>query len=194
VASSKKSVEDVLDTLDDIANSEDDVTVGDVTQALGGRGFGPLITLPALLILTPIGGIPTVPSLMALVIALFAVQMVMQKDTPWLPEFLKNRGISDEKVKRSTQKLRRTARWMDRTFGDRLTALTEQPASMLVAGVVLLLCALVPPSEIVPFAALLPMGAIALLGLALTVHDGALVLGGLMAAAAGLLGIWTWVF
>lgn len=194
MASGKESVESVLDTLDEIADNEDDVTVGDVTDALGGRGFGPLITLPALLILTPLGGIPMVPTLMAVIIALFAVQLVMRKDALWLPDMLRSRGVANQKVKQATDKLRGTAKWLDRTFGDRLVALTRPPAPMLVALVILLLCALVPPSEIVPFAALLPMGAIALLGLALTLRDGALVLVGLIGAALGLAGIITWVF
>ena len=49
-----------------------------------------------------------------------------------------------------------------------------------MAGAILLLCCTVPPLEFLPFASSIPMLAIAVLGLALTVRDGALVLGALV--------------
>ncbi|MFD2739701.1 exopolysaccharide biosynthesis protein [Sulfitobacter aestuarii] len=194
MADSKNSVRDVLDTLDRIAEEKRKVSIGDVTEALGGRGFGPLITLPALLVMTPLGGIPLVPSLMALLIALFALQVVAQRSRLWLPDWLERRSVDDGKIEKSVNKLRGAARWIDRHFGNRLEVLTRQPAPPVAACIVLLLCVFVPFAEMIPFAAILPMGAVALIGLALTLRDGVLMLLGMIAASVGVAVIWIWAF
>jgi hypothetical protein len=184
------SANDVLDTLEDLAGEESEVTVGDVTEKFGGRGFGPLIFLPALMILTPLGGIPTFPTLMAVIIALFAAQLLFHRQSLWLPSFLENRSVEDERVRKSTQKVRPVARWIDKLSGERLTTLTQQPVTSIAAAAIILLCITVPFSEVVPFAAVLPMAAIAVLGLALTVKDGIWMLVGLIGAGAALFGLW----
>ena len=66
-------------------------------------------------------------------------------------------------------------------------------AHTVAAAVVVGLCLLVPPSELIPFAAIVPMAAIALLGLALTVRDGVVMLLGFLCAAAALYALWGWV-
>jgi hypothetical protein len=187
------SVKDVVDTLEDLAESEDEVTVGDVTHTFGGRGFGPLMLLPALLVITPLGGIPIFPSLMALLIALVAIQLILQRDRIWLPKALENRAVTDEKVQNSADRLRPVARVIDRVTGERLTLLVREPAPSLAAAVIVLLCLTVPFSEVVPFAAILPMAAIAILALALTVKDGIWMLVGLICSAGALFGLYLWL-
>ena len=131
---------------------------------------------------------------MAVIIALFAIQIVLQRNHLWLPEPIKKRSVSSERIKKSVNKLRPAARWIDDHFGNRLESLVEQPAPAIVACIVLLLSALVPPSEVIPFAAMLPMGAIALLGFALTLEDGLLTLLGLAVAVIGFVTVWMWLF
>lgn len=186
------SVGDVLDTLQSLAESEDAVTVGDVTRALGKRGFGPLILAPALIVITPIGGIPAIPTLMAIIIALFSVQIVLQRDHLWLPSMLKERAVEHDKVSKSVSKLRGLANWLDDHMGNRLTALTRTPMPTIAASIILGLCLLVPPAEVIPFAAALPMGAIAITALALTLKDGVVMLFGLIGSAAALWLTWSW--
>lgn len=187
------SVSDILDTLGDIAGRDDNVTISDVTEALGGRGFGPLIVLPALIVISPLGGIPLVPTLMALVIALFAVQVLIQRNHLWLPGFIKARSLDDDRVHKAVKKMRPVADWLDRHMGNRLTALTAPPMEIIVAALIVVLCALVPLSEVIPFAALLPMSAIGALGLALTLKDGVVMALGLLASALAVWGVYTWV-
>lgn len=194
MADKKKDLSDILNTLQDLSEDNGDVSVGDVVESLGTRSIGPLITLPALLVLTPLGGIPSVPTLMAVIVALFAVQIVMQRNHLWLPDALERRSVSSDRVRKSVEKIRPAARWIDRHFGNRLKSLVEQPAPAIAACIVLLLSALVPPSEVIPFAAMVPMGAIALLGFALTLEDGLLMLLGLGTAAVGIILVWTWIF
>ncbi|APE44844.1 hypothetical protein BOO69_16630 [Sulfitobacter alexandrii] len=189
----KTSVSDILDTLDDLADRDDDVTIGDVTEALGGRGFGPLIVLPALIVISPLGGIPLLPTLMAVVIAVFAVQVIFQRKHLWLPDMLRSRAVDDGRVKKAVERVRPVARWMDAHMGNRLTILTGPPMETIVAIIIVALCAFVPPAELIPFAALLPMSAVGTLGLALTLKDGIIMALGLVASVLALWGIYIWV-
>lgn len=61
-------------------------------------------------------------------------------------------------------------------------------AQMGAALAVIALCIMVPPLELLPFAAVIPMLAIAIIGLAVMVRDGVLMLVGLGAAVAALIG------
>ncbi|WP_339927585.1 exopolysaccharide biosynthesis protein, partial [uncultured Cobetia sp.] len=45
---------------------EGDISLGDILEHFNSRGFGPLLVLPALLVLLPTGAIPGVPTTCAL--------------------------------------------------------------------------------------------------------------------------------
>lgn len=170
------SVTQVLGELDELAAHNDEVCIGDVLDDFGKRSFGPFIMLPALMEITPVGGIPGVPSFLALVIALTAFQLFMGRDHVWMPDFIQRRSVSGKKLHRAVGKLRGIADFLDRHSEGRLEGLTTGIAIKIVALLVMLLCCAVPPLEFLPFASSIPMLAIAVLGLALTVRDGALLL------------------
>ncbi len=73
---------------------------------------------------------------------------------------------------------------MDKLFHGRLEWLTRDPLPRVAAIVILVMCALVVPLEIVPLAVAIPMGVTAGFGLALLVGDGLLMLFAFAAAAA----------
>ncbi|MEM7711547.1 MAG: exopolysaccharide biosynthesis protein, partial [Pseudomonadota bacterium] len=161
-------------------------SVGDVAERLGKRSVGAMIALPALLEITPIGGIPGVPTLLATIVAIFAVQIAFGRDHLWLPDVLDRRNVSCARVKASADKLRPMARWADNHFGQHIRAMMYPPAQRLVALAVLTLCLTVPPLELVPFASTIPMATIALFGLGLLFQDGRLLLLGWLAFAAAI--------
>ncbi|QFT79295.1 Exopolysaccharide synthesis, ExoD [Roseovarius sp. THAF27] len=176
----------LLNEIDDLADGGDTVSVKDVVDAIGGRGFGPIIFVTALLGASPLGGIPGVPTLFAIILILIAVQILFGRRSFWMPDRIGNRAVTDDRVARSVDKARPAAEWMDRHFGHRLEALTGRPAQLAAALVVVGLCAMIPPLEVVPFAALIPFAAIALLGLAITVRDGVLMVVAFAASAGAL--------
>lgn len=185
-----RALDGVLDELASAANENDGVCVGTLVESFGHRGYGALLLVPALLEISPIGGIPGVPTMLALVVALFAVQMLLGRERMWLPRFLAGRELPSAKLGSAVDKTRPLAAWLDRWFHGRLDALTGRQATRVVAAFCVLLATTVPPLEIVPFASTAPMAAIALFGIALLVHDGLVMLVGFALAflAFGIVG------
>ena len=187
------SMGDVLGELDALAANHDEVRVADVLDDFGARSFGPFIMIPAVLEITPVGGIPGVPTVLALFIALIAVQLLIGRDHVWMPQFVQRRAVGSKKLHKAVGKLKGMANFLDRHSKGRLEGLTKGTAIKLVAAVIIALCCTVPPLEFLPFASTIPMLAIAVLGLALTVRDGALLLGSLLfAGLATALGLATY--
>lgn len=185
---SDHSVNALLDTLKDRARRETRVSVGDVVSDIGDRGLGPLLFVPALLVISPLGAIPTVPSLFAVAILLIAAQSLFGQSRIWLPEVVRDRSVEDDSIHQATDRLRPWADRLDAMFRPRLEMLSAPPVQKLAAVLAAVLCLMVPPLELVPFAALIPMLAIVLLGLAITLNDGILMAIALVAAAAALIG------
>jgi len=183
-------INDILDDLENLADDESDVSVRDVQNKIGHRGAGVFLLVPGLLGMSPLGGIPTVPTLMALVTAVAAIQIAIGKSNLWLPSVLADRAVDDDRLKRAVSKGRGPARWLDRHFGKRLESLTGEVMVRVAAAICIALAATCPPLEVVPFAALIPLAGIALFGLAITLRDGAAMLVALIYAAGALTAAW----
>lgn len=179
-----QGVQEVLGELDEIAADNPRVCVGDVLDDFGPRSFGVFLLIPPLIELTPVGGVPGVPSFLALIVAIAAGQLLFGKDHVWLPAFVQERSVSGRRLHRALMKLRGVARWLDAHSHDRLIALTEGIWVRLAALVALALCIMVPPLELIPFASTLGLIPSAVIGLALIARDGALMAAALALAAA----------
>lgn len=169
-----QSVEAVLGEIDELAAARPRVCIADVLDDFGPRSFGVFMLVPPLIELSPIGAIPGVPSFLALVVALTAAQLLFGKDCVWMPQFIQARSVSSRRLHRAVMKLRGVAQWLDTRSYNRLESLTSGLWVKIAAAVVIVLCCMVPPLELLPFASSAPMLAIAAFGLALTVRDGAL--------------------
>lgn len=187
-------VADVIEGLHRLSREQGCISVGDIIDTLGTRSYGPMLIVPALIEITPLGGLPGVPSFLAFVIAVFAVQMLLGRRHVWVPGFVERRRFGAARLHAASHKLMPLAKRLDRWFHGRLRVLTQGVFVRVAALLVLALCATVPPLELLPFASSGPMIGIALIGLALLVHDGALMLVALALAsgaalwAAGLVG------
>lgn len=168
------TVTDIIDGLQEVDGDRD---VGDVVEMLEHRGTAPLLIIPPLVEMSPAGFVPGVPSTIAAITALFAAQIVMGHPHLWLPNRVARRQIPEGKLTKTLQHLRPWAEWLDRTLsGHRLHLLVSGPARRLAATLVVALCILVPPLEVVPGATTLPMTAILCIGLALLFRNGVLML------------------
>jgi len=188
------SVGDVLDELDQLADKGDQVCVRDVLDDFGRRSFGPFMMIPALIEISPLGGIPGVPTALALFIAVIAAQLVIGRDHIWMPEFVQRRSVESGKLHKAVEKLRGLGHWLDGHSQDRLEKLTVGIWLRFAGAVVIALCCTVPPLELLPFASTLPMLAIIMIGLGLTVRDGALLLSALIfAGLAAAIGVYLYL-
>lgn len=166
------SVGDVVEGLEELADGEDKVSFGDMLDKFGSRSFAPVIMVLALLEVTPLGAIPGVPTLLAACIFLIAVQMLVGRDHIWVPGWIENRSVSGKKLKSATEKLDGTAEKLDGISGSRLEFLTRGPAIQAAALVIMILCLFVAPLEVLPWASMGPMVAIAIISLAIMARDG----------------------
>ncbi|MCC2980652.1 MULTISPECIES: exopolysaccharide biosynthesis protein [unclassified Sphingomonas] len=193
MADEPHSVGDILDRLDELADEKDEVSLGQTIEAFGNRSYAPFLVIIPLIDISPVGSIPGLPTVLALVIVLTAVQMLFGRKHLWLPGFLANRSLSSEKVKKAVEKVRPVGKRMDKWFHGRLPGLTKGPMVRVAAAAILVLTLAIPPLELLPLATTAPMAAIAAFGMALLVKDGLLMIvafvaaGAALAVAAGLL-------
>ncbi|MEQ8767992.1 MAG: exopolysaccharide biosynthesis protein [Planctomycetota bacterium] len=176
------NITDVLDRLEEEFGDSETVELQDILDAFSGRLFGPLLFVPALIALSPIGAIPLVPTSLAVVLVLIAGQRLFGRDKPWLPRFLREREIDREKVENAFDKIRPWAKRIDRFLEPRLPALVEKPMSWVLTLLVLGFAVTMVPLEILPFAVVVPALGVALLALGLTARDGVLVIAGYVLA------------
>lgn len=187
--SERMNLTDTLETLDQQVEDET-ITLQDIVDTFNARGFGPVVLLPALIALLPTGGVPGVPSLCGIFIALMAIQLVFGRRSPWLPKALAERGISHERWHRVTQRVRPWTRRIDRFLAPRLSWLTGEVSQRLLALLMVVLGLGMMPLELLPFAAAIPALAIVILALGLTAGDGLMMLIGLAITVAGGVGLW----
>lgn len=179
-----ESVEELLDRIGKAADDAEKVSFGRVLEYVGRRSFGPILLFAGLITLSPIGGIPAIPSLMAVLVFAVAVQLLMRRRHFWLPSWLLNRKLSRDKLKKTLEWSRKPARWLDRVLKPRMTYFTHNRGAYFMAAVCLLVAAGMPPMEFVPFSVTIAGLVLTLFGLALIAHDGLLALIGLVFAAS----------
>jgi hypothetical protein len=179
-------LEGLLDQLEDAGNGGKEISLREVRDAIGRRAFAPLLLLVSLLGFTPLGGIPGVPTTLAVIVILIAGQVALSRRHLWVPAFLLDRHIERRKLEKSARALKPIARAIDKIIWPRLTFLTEPPWSAVLALACVLLALTVPPFEFIPFIDLPLWGAMVAFSLALFAHDGVLAIVAFALTAAGI--------
>jgi hypothetical protein len=183
-----QSPHDIKGLLDQVKEAGDDpqtVTLADIREQLGRRSFGPLLLFAGLALSTPLSGIPGLPSLFGLIIALIAGQMLIGLEGLWMPQFVLRRSFTREKVERFDKIVRYVARYVDKIIRPRWCYLTERPFSTVIAALCCLLGLIMPPLEFVPLTSAIPAFPVAMFGLALMTRDGLFVIIGFASLLVG---------
>ena len=186
------SLEDIIELLIDRARNEESITVGDLMDAVASRSFGPVLVVPALIAILPlIGAIPGMTILTGLMIILVAGQRVIGLEHFWLPARLEAIKLDAATVEKGGEKMRGTARVVDRLFRTRLAFLTGRTGTWATAFVCVGLGLLMLPSALLPFAVMAPACAVLFLALGMTATDGLMVLIGFVLSAGSAVGaVW----
>lgn len=158
----------------------DEVSVRDVVEALGRASFSPLLMLPALIIVTPVSGIPLFSTICGITIMLISFQMIAHRRHVWLPDWIMRRHAPRKRITKALDLLTPPARWLDRVTRERLRLLVEPPLLYLPQTLCLVSGAMMPLLEFVPFTASLAGFAVAVMAVAMVTRDGLLVLIGFL--------------
>ena len=178
------TLEQLLDRLDKAATGER-IDVACMMEAVGRSSFGALLLLGGLVTLSPLDIIPGIPTLIALAVLIVCVQLLSGRRHFWLPAWVLRRSITCQRFRRALTWLRKPARFGDRLVRPRLTTLTTDAASKVIALGCIVVALAMPVMEVVPFSANLAGIALTAFGLAVIAHDGLLALAAFAATAAG---------
>ena len=154
------------------------VSVQDLVESTGEHSFATLLFVVSLIMVTPLSGIPTAPTIGAVIIALIVGQWALGRDHLWLPGWIARREVSSEKFCKGLEWAGKPAAFIDRHTRARLTPLARRPLKVLPLAAILLIVATWPFLEILPFFTTLCAVAVALFAFGLMVKDGLYVLAG----------------
>jgi hypothetical protein len=171
------SLSDVIDAIRRAGDGEE-MSVGDILGEIGDRSFATALLVPALILVSPVSGIPGVPTIGAIIVILIAGQWILRRRHLWLPDFVLRRAVSSDRMHKALDWFDRPAAFVDRHSHPRLRVLTTGPMRMVTLAAILLIAAAWPPLELLPLATSVGAFAVALLAFGLMTRDGLYVVGG----------------
>ena len=166
--------------------------VRDIFEEIGERSFATALLIPALLLVSPLSGIPGTPTIGGLVVILIVVQWIAGRDHLWLPDVLMRRRLKASRVLTALDWLDRPAGLFDRTAAARLSFLTRGPFALAALLTILLIAASWPFLELLPFVTSIGAFAVSLFAFGLMTRDGLwvgagfLLVGGLATLVSGI--------
>ncbi|MFP4639258.1 MAG: exopolysaccharide biosynthesis protein [Guyparkeria sp.] len=159
-----------------VAAETERLDLGRIIDALGTRSFGPFLLLIGVLLVSPLSGIPGVPTTMGIALVLTSLQLLFGRKVFWLPRWLLSRSVSTDRLLRALNSLQRPARYVDWFLRPRLSFLVANGGTIGIALTCVMLGLMMPVMEVVPFSATAAGLSVVLFGLAMVSFDGVFVL------------------
>ncbi|MCB1427112.1 MAG: exopolysaccharide biosynthesis protein [Zhengella sp.] len=166
------------------AATGESTTVAEALDGLGHMSHAALVLLPALVVVTPLSGIPGLSSLLGITIGLVSLQMIAGRRRLWLPKWILRQEVGSRKLVRTLRSLRKPAGFADRLTRERLSWLVRPPARLLLQVLCMICGFAMPFLEVIPFSSSILGGAIAAFATAILARDGLLAAIGLVLAGA----------
>ena len=161
---------------------DDEVSFGQMLDALGERGFGLLLMLFALPNLLPFPGVPGVSFVTGMAILFISVQLILAKDEPAFPAWVSHKSFSRAQLSKFIVKTNPLLRWLEKPIRPRFSPVVVGAGERMI-GVVGVLHALTLALPI-PMGNLPQAVALILLALALIELDGLMAILGYIASIA----------
>lgn len=160
------------------AATHDTVSVGDILAEIGDQSFGPALLLPALILVSPLSGIPGLPTIGAAIVILIAVQSLAGRRHLWLPAVLMRRQVSSARMRKALSYIDSPAAWVDRHSTGRLALLSTPPFRTASLLIIVGIAATWPLLELLPLVTSIGAFAVSLLSIGLLTRDGIYVFAG----------------
>jgi len=137
-----------------------------------------MLALPSFIACTPIGAIPGIPSLAGGTILLIALQILLGRRHPWLPQRVKQLNCDADQLRYIVEKVKPYAVRVDRFLVPRCFFM-RQPVFRSFIALCCAGCGLVMiPLELIPFMGLIPAFAVLIMAIGMATDDGAVALFG----------------
>lgn len=173
------SVHDLVAQLEVLAD-RNRVSLLEIVQSWGSHSFVPILLVLALMVVSPLSGIPMFSSFCGTIIAFVSLQMLWKRDVVWLPGFVGRRTVPGKRLRAALGFMRRVADVFDRvTRADRLHRLVDRPGRIVPQALCALCGVLMPLLEIVPFSSSVLGAAVLCFALSLLTRDGLLTVVGI---------------
>ncbi|MFS0739393.1 exopolysaccharide biosynthesis protein [Brevundimonas sp. 3P9-tot-E] len=172
-----RTFSDVLERLGQ--GQADKLSLREMVEAFGERGFGAVILMLALMALVPWP--PGGKAVFSVPIILIAAELALQREKVWLPRWLLNLSVNRNSYRSAADKILPRLRRVERLTRPRWPALTGEAADVVI-GLICILLALMMALP-VPFGDALPGLTLALFGLGIIQRDGAFILAGFFGTA-----------
>jgi hypothetical protein len=167
------------------------ISLGELVDAMGPSSMSAVLLVPALLLLSPLSGIPGASIVGGLVIALVSAQIVVGREKVWLPEFVRKRTLPGPKLQRALVWLRKPARKFDGLVQARPEGADHAWWAPAVAVLCLGLGLAMPMLELIPFTSSIVAGLVALLALSMLTGRARLAVAAIVLASIGIGGaVW----
>ncbi len=159
-------------------------------EITGRRGLGAMLLLPCLMILSPIGLIPGVPAIMALLMMVVALHMAVGARRLWLPPRLARVKFPQDRMTDGLRRIAPHAARVDGWMTVRLAPIADSRiATLLAALAILAMSLLILAVGFVPGLPALMAVAVLLCGLGLAAHNSLFLIAGYAFAAAIAMGV-----
>ncbi|QYF87747.1 exopolysaccharide biosynthesis protein [Brevundimonas sp. PAMC22021] len=167
------------DVLEQLASGADArLSLRELVNAFGERGFGALILVLSLLALLPWP--PGGKAVFGIPIILLSIELALQRDQVWLPRWVLRASVSRSAFGRGIRRIMRPVRFVENLTRPRLLFMTGDVADVFT-GLICVLLAMMMALPI-PFGDMLPGVALALFALGMMQRDGVAVLLGVVGA------------
>lgn len=168
------TMEQLLGRIEQVSPGARYVSVGRIMDAVGRRSFGPIVLLVGLILVTPLSGMPGMPTLSGLLILLTLSQLLLGHEHIWLPDWILRREVPRARLMRGLGMLHPIARVLDSISRPRLTVLVTGSGLDVMALACVFIGFVLPVTEVIPFSASLAGFALMVFGLAMIARDGLL--------------------
>jgi hypothetical protein len=182
----KKSVDrhtsQILASLVEKLEEKDPISLKELIEILGKRGFGILILVFCIPNCLPIPNIAGLSALTGIPIGILGIQMLAGKVHPWFPAALNKKQFSSKRIKSMLKRAIPSILKLELFLHPRLQVMGTDVMQRLF-GIVFIILATVMSLPI-PFGNMLPGVAMALIAIGLIERDGVMIVLGLVGGAA----------